>query len=144
MGDWMYTSTVLALDTSWKTAVSFTPLPLYPREKSFRCILKRRLGGSQSRSESENSWPYRDSNSDPLVVQTVSSRYTDYATAALNYVRIMPWRYMGKWGMAQPILASVLDCQLHDPGIDPGLFHQYLYRLSYLGWQTDHLLNTSL
>jgi hypothetical protein len=27
----------------------------------------------------ENSWPYRDSNSDPLVVQLVASCYTDYA-----------------------------------------------------------------
>jgi hypothetical protein len=26
----------------------------------------------------ENSWPYRDSNSDPSVVQPVASRYTDY------------------------------------------------------------------
>jgi hypothetical protein len=30
----------------------------------------------------ENSWPYRDSNSDPSVVQPVASRYTDYATPA--------------------------------------------------------------
>jgi hypothetical protein len=28
----------------------------------------------------ENSWPYRNSNSDPSVVQPVASRYTDYAT----------------------------------------------------------------
>jgi hypothetical protein len=27
----------------------------------------------------ENSWPYRDSNSEPSVVQPVASRYTDYA-----------------------------------------------------------------
>jgi hypothetical protein len=30
----------------------------------------------------ENSWPYRDSNSDPSVVQPVASRYTDYAIPA--------------------------------------------------------------
>jgi hypothetical protein len=30
---------------------------------------------------SENSLPYRDSNSDPLVVQPVASRYTDCTTA---------------------------------------------------------------
>jgi hypothetical protein len=30
----------------------------------------------------ENSWPYRDSNSDLSVVQPVASRYTDYAISA--------------------------------------------------------------
>jgi hypothetical protein len=31
-----------------------------------------------TRSKSENSWPYRDSKSDPSVVQPAVSRYTDY------------------------------------------------------------------
>jgi hypothetical protein len=30
----------------------------------------------------ENSWPYRDSNFDPSVVQPVASRYTDCIIAA--------------------------------------------------------------
>jgi hypothetical protein len=30
----------------------------------------------------EITWPYRDSNSDPLVAQPVASRYTDYAIPA--------------------------------------------------------------
>jgi hypothetical protein len=33
---------------------------------------------------SENSWFYRDSNSDPCVVQPVASRYFDYAIAAIS------------------------------------------------------------
>jgi hypothetical protein len=37
--------------TSWRWVVSFTPLPLYPREKSPQYPLHRRLDGPQSRSE---------------------------------------------------------------------------------------------
>jgi hypothetical protein len=35
--------------------------------------------------EKRNSWPYRDSNSDPSVVQPVASRYTDWAIPAPPY-----------------------------------------------------------
>jgi hypothetical protein len=34
----------------------------------------------------ENFWPYRDSNSDPLVSQPVAIRYTDYAIPALGNI----------------------------------------------------------
>jgi hypothetical protein len=59
-----------------------TPQPLYPRGKPYP--LDRRFGGPQSRSGrlGENSWPYRDSNSDPSVVLLVVSRYTDCAILA--------------------------------------------------------------
>jgi hypothetical protein len=40
----------LDLGTSWRWGVSFTPRPLYPRRKSPRYPLDRRLGGPQSRS----------------------------------------------------------------------------------------------
>jgi hypothetical protein len=40
----------LDLGTSWMWVVSFTPLPLYPRGKSPRYTLVRRLGGPQSQS----------------------------------------------------------------------------------------------
>jgi hypothetical protein len=52
--------------------VSFTPRPLYPRGKSPRYLLDRRLGGPQSRS----------GRREEEVVQTVASRYTDYAVSA--------------------------------------------------------------
>jgi hypothetical protein len=50
MGEWMYSSTILDLGTRWMAMVSFTPQPLYPRGKSPRYKLYRRLGGPQSRS----------------------------------------------------------------------------------------------
>jgi hypothetical protein len=48
-----------------------------PRGKSLRYQLDRRFSGSQSRSGrfgEQNSYPYRDWNSDPSVVQPVTSR----------------------------------------------------------------------
>jgi hypothetical protein len=75
------------LGTSWRWVVSFTPLPLYPRYP-----LDKKLGGPQSQSgrRGENSCPHRDSNSDPVVVQPVASRYTNYATGkyAETYIYI--------------------------------------------------------
>jgi hypothetical protein len=52
-----------------------------PPEKEPRQPLDRKLDGPQSQSgrrEGENSWYYRDSNSEPSVVQSVASCYTDY------------------------------------------------------------------
>jgi hypothetical protein len=48
-GEWGYSSTILDLGTRWRWLVSFTLLPLYPRGKSPRHPLDRRLGGRQSR-----------------------------------------------------------------------------------------------
>jgi hypothetical protein len=71
--------------------VNFMPRPLYPRGKSHRYPLDRRLGGPQSRSGrrgEEKILDYRDSNSDPSVVQRVTSRYTDCAIpAVITYCR---------------------------------------------------------
>jgi hypothetical protein len=41
--------TILNLDTIWKRVVSFTPQPLYLRQKSPRYLSDRRLSGPQSR-----------------------------------------------------------------------------------------------
>jgi hypothetical protein len=76
------------LSTSWTWVVSFTPLPLYPPGK----VLPVPIGDEDVWApkpvwkiwRSENSWPYRDSNVDPLAAQFVASRYTDCATAAVN------------------------------------------------------------
>jgi hypothetical protein len=83
---------LLDLGTSWRRVVSLTPRPLYPQGKSTRCPLDRRLGGPQSRSErrGENSCYHRDSNSDPLVVHPVASRYTDCAILILTINNSFP------------------------------------------------------
>jgi hypothetical protein len=41
---------ILTLGTRWRCVVSFTTWPLYPRRKSSRYPLNRRVGGPQSRS----------------------------------------------------------------------------------------------
>jgi hypothetical protein len=65
MGEWMYRSTY-----SWLRENSPTRYPL-----------DGRLGEPQNRSERHGKEkilaPYRDSNSDPLAVRPVASRYTD-------------------------------------------------------------------
>jgi hypothetical protein len=75
------------LGISRKWVVSSTPQPLYPRWKSHRYPLDKRLAGPQNQSgwRKENSWPYRDSNSDPSVVQPVAIRYTDWAISAPSW-----------------------------------------------------------
>jgi hypothetical protein len=79
VGEWTYRSTFLDLSTSWRTR------PLYPRGRSPRTHWIE-VGWNPepvwTTWRRENSWPYRDSNSDPSVVQPVDSRYTDYAVAA--------------------------------------------------------------
>jgi hypothetical protein len=72
MEEWMYRSKLALVGDE---GVSFTPRQLYPRGKSPRFPLDRRLGGLQSRSArgGENSWPYRDLNSDRSAVQPVAS-----------------------------------------------------------------------
>jgi hypothetical protein len=56
--------------------------PLYPRGKSPQYPLYRGPEPVWMMLRKENSWPYRDSNSDPSVVQPVAGRYTDYAIPA--------------------------------------------------------------
>jgi hypothetical protein len=46
-----YSFTILDLDPRWRCVVSFTPLPLYTREKSPRYPLIRRLGGPEGRQD---------------------------------------------------------------------------------------------
>jgi hypothetical protein len=48
--EWIYSSTIIELVTRWRWAVGFTPRQLFPREKSSRYALDRRLGGPQSPS----------------------------------------------------------------------------------------------
>jgi hypothetical protein len=80
----------LDLGTSWKLVVSFTLRPLYPRENS-----PLRIGWEVRWTpepvwttwRKENSWTYRNSNSEPSVVQPAASRYTVCAIpAAKQYV----------------------------------------------------------
>jgi hypothetical protein len=65
----------------------------------------------------ENSWPYRDSNSDPSVVQPVASRYTDYAIPAPTFrnnaakLHLHPLRHSGEINNNVLKLWLLLDLQ---------------------------------
>jgi hypothetical protein len=74
----------LDLGTSWRWVVSFTPPPLYPWGKKapdthWICGWVEPVWTTWRR---ENSWPYRDSNSHPSVIQTVPCCYTNYGIPA--------------------------------------------------------------
>jgi hypothetical protein len=76
-------------DTSWRWVISFTLRPPYPRGKSPRYSLDRRLVRPRNRfgRRGENSWPYRHLNSVPSVAQPVVSRYTDCAISVPVFLR---------------------------------------------------------
>jgi hypothetical protein len=67
---------ILDFGTRWRWVVSFTPRPLYPKVKSPRYPLDRRLGGPQIRSwrggKEKNSHPRRESNPRTLIVQPIA------------------------------------------------------------------------
>jgi hypothetical protein len=69
---------ILDLGTRQRRVVSFTPGPLDPQGKSAWYLLDRRLGEPQSRygrgGEKKNSHPLP--GLEPLIIQTVSQRYT--------------------------------------------------------------------
>jgi hypothetical protein len=85
--------------------VSFTFLPLYPRGKSIRYPLDRRLGGRQSRSsrcgDEKNLFSCRESNPNSSDVHRAARRYTDWAIPASR-----TWRYAGIIVTAAFILIS--------------------------------------
>jgi hypothetical protein len=66
--------------------VSFTHWPLYPLGKEPPVPIGQELGWTPELIwmmwRSENSYPHQDSNSNPSVVQSVVSHYTDYTILA--------------------------------------------------------------
>jgi hypothetical protein len=77
--------------------------------------MDRRLGGSQSKSRPpqrrENSWLWRTSNSDPSVVQPVTSRCTDYDFPAP--VRDIPVICVLKKNLASEIFFSKVSMKIY-------------------------------
>jgi hypothetical protein len=81
---------ILDLVTRWRSVVSFIPRPLYPKGKSPRYPLDRRLGGPQSRNERSG-----EKNSEPLpglehpIIRLVAQRYTTELSQLYVWLRIM-------------------------------------------------------
>jgi hypothetical protein len=101
MEEWMYRSTF-----SWPRHLLELSGQLRSGGKSLRYPLDRRLGGPQSRygRRGENSWPYRDSNSDPVV-----SRCTGYIIAVSDLKEV------------QTLMKSI--SKLHDEACLPAVRH---------------------
>jgi hypothetical protein len=92
--------------------VSFTPRSLYPQGKSSRYPFNRRLGGPQSRSGRREESPYRDSNSDPSVVQPVASPYRDCAISIFRVEHEAKQKPAEGGGKLSPILYPEDGCDM--------------------------------
>jgi hypothetical protein len=88
----LITPLTLNLGTSWKWVVTFTHRPFYPRGKSPRCPINKRLGGSQSRfgrcGEYVHFLRWRESNCDFSDVYLVLLK----TSAGCHYLRCLFWR----------------------------------------------------
>jgi hypothetical protein len=89
MGEWMYRSTRHKLGVSGHLH-AYAALPL---GEEHQVPIGQEVGSTTWRSE--NSWSYWDSNSDPSVVQPVTTRYTDYATVVPLFFGLdTRWRWI--------------------------------------------------
>jgi hypothetical protein len=96
MAERLYRGTFFDHYTSWRRVVNFTLLLLYPLGKSPRYPLDRRWTPEPvwTTWRINNSWPYRDSTSDPSLFQPVASRYTDCAIPV--HQRKVPRQFKGQ------------------------------------------------
>jgi hypothetical protein len=132
---------LLDLGTRWRWVVSFTSLSLYPQGKNPQSPLDRRLDGPQSRSGrfGENFWPYRDSNSDPSVLQPLASRYSNYAiTANVSIFILNSNKFRDVWYIHRMIWIPQ-NSQLTTWCAEAACLHQVV--LKYTTSRTDILLD---
>jgi hypothetical protein len=132
----------LNLGTSWRWVVSFTHRSLYLLRKSSRYPLDGRLGGPQNRSgwHAQNSYHYRDSNSDPSIVQPVASHYTDWAIPTLTrFFQLYPQALAFWLCTATRTLSSGLHSNHH---MESSFFVYFITRPTRTFWSrkliTDH------
>jgi hypothetical protein len=95
---------------------SFRFRSLYPPGKSPPYQLEWALEPVRTTWRREKSRPYRDSNSDPSVVQLVTSSYTDWAIPAQGKAFLVTGRGYS-YGSETSRLAHYLDNRLRD-GVD--------------------------
>jgi hypothetical protein len=114
----------LDLCTSQRWVVSFTPQPLYPRGKAPGTHWIGGWVGPRAGLDDvgrENSWPYRDSNSDLTVVQPVASRYRSMYLFNFGGVFQVKGQIFLLWEYCNELLAA---------RIWKGVMFHYFFRLS--------------
>jgi hypothetical protein len=86
MGEWKYSSTILDLGVRWRWVASFTALPCYPWETApgthWTGGWMGPRAGVDIMEKRRVSFPYWESDSGSLVVQTSAKLFTDWAVQA--------------------------------------------------------------
>jgi hypothetical protein len=108
----------LDLGTSWRWVVNFTPRPLYPRGRSPRYLLDRRLGGPQSQSGRFGEEKTLDANR--TRTPTPRSFYTDYGIPAHLFCEVKEPEPV--YLHPQPLVRHETTCALYPSSLEPVVF----------------------
>jgi hypothetical protein len=146
IGEWMCSSTILDLDTRWRWVVSFTPRLLYPRGKSPRYPLDRRLGGPQNRSgnyrQKKNFVTLQEiepRSSSPWSVVATTKLKTDRKIIQVSKMKF--WEMLTKLGYLQTAKWNTrkqTKMEIRGKKVNWIKGHKTRVLIIYLGWNTKY------